>query len=113
VRNPRINAGDLRHRVTWQTDAGGTIDSEGQYFPNYSTVGSYYALVEATSGDEVVNADQLKGVRRYHVTMRNVGQPKPSDILIWNGITLNIISANIDPFGVMLSIEASELIASQ
>ncbi len=108
-----IRAGRLRHRVTWKTNIGTTADSVGQPQTNYVEVGEYYALVEAISGDESMNAEQLKGVRHYKVTMRNVGQPKPSDQLVWNGITLEIKKANVDPFGVMLEIEASELIGEQ
>lgn len=107
-----LNAGDLRHCVTLQRDTA--VGQTGQHIPSYGTIGKYFALVEQVSGDENMNAQQMKGVRHYRVTMRaGVGQLKPSDQLLWNGSILNVKSSVIDPFNIFMVVECTELIASQ
>jgi head-tail adaptor len=79
----KINAGELRHQVTWQTNTpAATPTSGGQELPNWSTVGVHFAKVEPLTGRELWNAKQIKATSTIKVTMRNVGAILPSDRLL-------------------------------
>ena len=102
-----INAGDLRHQVTLMRDT--SAPAGGQRTPNYVAIGTYYALVECLGGAEVVNATQRKGLLNYRVTLRASSGPiRPTDQLAWNGHTLNVSDAAVDPFGIMQVVNAVE-----
>lgn len=104
-----LNAGDLRHRVTLMRLASpGVQDPVGQVTPNPQPVGTYYALVECLGGAEVTNAKQVKGTLRYKITLRAASGPiRPSDQFTWNGLTLNVVDAEPDPFGIMIVVNAT------
>jgi hypothetical protein len=103
-----LNAGDLRHRVTVLRDSTPNArDAVGQATPNYQPVGTYYALVECLGGVEATNAKQQKGTLRYKITLRAASGPiLPTDQLGWKGITLGVVDATPDPFGIMIEINA-------
>ena len=104
-----IDAGDLRHRVTLKRNAPTSVDAVGQSVPDFTTIGTYYALAECLGGSEVVNASQKKGILRYRVTLRAASGPiLPADVLLWNGHTLKVDSATPDPFGILIEVIALE-----
>jgi head-tail adaptor len=90
------SAGQLRHRVTWQTVAAAPADGTcGQDAPTVpTTVGTYWAFVDSYMGEFRVNANQLKAVRRARVTMRAVGPIKAGDWLLFEGRKLIVDSVH-------------------
>jgi SPP1 family predicted phage head-tail adaptor len=73
-----IAGGDLRHRLTLQRCAT-TQGQAGKPILTYSTVGTYWALVEPLIGHDLFTARQLKATTSHRITMRVVGPINPSD----------------------------------
>jgi head-tail adaptor len=81
-----IDPGRMRHRVTLQVlpdvPAAGTAGDEDRPF---TTVGTYWALVEPLSGRALFNAQQLTATIDYRITMRCFGPLVPGNRLIFQG----------------------------
>lgn len=95
----QINAGDMRHLVTWQTaTSAATSTSAGQAVKTWTSQGTHWAKVEPLSGMEIWNQRQLKATSTLKVTMRDVGPISPKDRLLFEqtGRIFNIDSV-LDP----------------
>lgn len=104
-----IDAGDLRHRISLSRVTASPPDSMGQAVPTYVVLGTYYAFVECLGGIESTNGAQLKGILKYKITLRAASGPiRPSDKILWNGHTLQVVAATPDPFGIMIEVDALE-----
>lgn len=78
----QINAGDMRHQVTWLTNVPAvTPTSGGQPLDDWTVVGVHFAKFEALSGRELWNARQIKATSTDKITMRDVGNILASDRL--------------------------------
>ena len=80
----KINAGELRHQVTWQqNNPAATATSCGQVIANWTTMAVAFAKFEPLMGRELWNARQLKATVSEKLTMRgDVGDLLPSDRLL-------------------------------
>ncbi len=108
-----INAGDLRHRVTLGRNSP-VRNSIGQLAPNYSTVGTYYALVECLGGAEVDNATRRQGLLKWRVTLRASSGPiNPTDRITWKSAVIEVESATPDPFGILIEVEGTSVLSQQ
>lgn len=65
----RVNAGDLRHRITLQ-QRGGTQDAIGQPVLTWADVATVWADVRYLNGLEIVKADAEISVARASVRIR-------------------------------------------
>jgi head-tail adaptor len=92
----QINAGDMRHLVTWQAlTLGPPLPGKaGQPSQAWTTQGTHYAKVDPLTGIETWNQRQLKATSTLKVTMRDVGPISPKDRLLFEdtGRTFNIDS---------------------
>ena len=107
----QINAGDLRHLVTWQVFSTAPGPA-GQPAKTWVAQGTHYAAIEPLAGMELWNQRQLKAVATHQVTMRDVGAISPKDRLLFEatGRVFNVESVN-DPeeLGADLILMVSEL----
>lgn len=85
-----IRSGDLPHRVEWTSYTISNVS--GQAKPTYTSNGSFWAAVEPLSGREGLIAVQQRADVTHKVTMRNVGNIKPTDRLIYKTRILEITS---------------------
>jgi hypothetical protein len=98
-----IGAGSLRHMVTLKRSSNSTPAAMVDVPPANATVGVFHALVECVSGAEATNSGQLKGILKYRVTLRaSAGPIRPSDLITYNGISINVVDAEPDPFGIFI-----------
>jgi head-tail adaptor len=68
----------MRQKITLQQNTNTGANSTGQSTPNWSTLGSYWAEVISPSGDQVINAAQLKATTMTKVIMRQLGINGPA-----------------------------------
>ena len=90
-----IESGLLRQRITLEQDAnyGGGPNPTGQLKPNWQASGDYWAEVLSSGGTLATQADQVKGVLNWQVTMRNIGPIAPGiNRILYDGHTLTISS---------------------
>ena len=109
-----LNAGDLRHRVTWQRSAP-TRNAMGQDIPDWKAVGTYWGRVQPLTGRELVNAQQIRATIGHKITLRNVGAISPQDRFLFEGTgrVFNVDSVvRRDEQNVALDLLCSELVAS-
>lgn len=93
----QIDAGDMRHLVTWQTFTSADVPGKaGQSIKNWTSQGTHYAKVEPLAGMELWNVRQLKATSSLKVTMRNVGPISALDRLLFenSGRIFNVDSVN-------------------
>lgn len=106
-----IDAGDLRHRVTWQRPAA-SRNAIGQVLPAWTTVGTFWGRVEPLGGRELVNAQQIKETVRFRITLRNVGAIAADDRFLFEGTgrAFNVESVvRRDEMGAVLDLLCSEI----
>jgi len=89
-----IDIGRLIHRVDIQSKTV-TQDTMNQEVETFSTDSTVWALVEDAASKEEFFADKLNAVGSYKVTMRYYNLAE-SNILIWEGMTLEIKSIKHD-----------------
>lgn len=90
-----IQPGRLDHRVALQEELR-TPDGAGGYDLVWQTVSPLWAAVEPLSGGEVLQSEQLQRRDLYRFTIRNRPGITVAHRLLWQGQTLNIVSA-VDP----------------
>jgi SPP1 family predicted phage head-tail adaptor len=113
--NPPPSAGDLRHRLTYQTRST-VLDPMNEAGDVWTSVGTFWARVEPLTGMELMNARQLKATTGHKVLMRNVGGIVPSGRFLFEatGRVFGIDQVfRIDEQNAFLSIHCSELINPQ
>jgi head-tail adaptor len=109
-----INAGDMRHIVTWQTFTSvETPGKAGQAVKTWtSQTPQHFAKFEPLTGLEVWNQRQLKATSTTKVTMRDIGPVSPLDRLLLesSGRIFNVDSVqNPEELGADLILMVTEL----
>lgn len=90
-----IDIGRMIHRVAIQSKTV-TQDAMNQEVETWSTDDTVWALVEDAASKEEFYADKLNAVGSYKVSMRYYNLDE-ANILIWDGLTLEIKSIKHDP----------------
>ncbi|MBO6542294.1 MAG: head-tail adaptor protein [Alphaproteobacteria bacterium] len=89
---PGAGALDQTITVKRRTDVS---DGQGGSNPTTATLGTVKVHVEPVRGQELVIADRKAGVQTYRLTGRSAGIWSGllvSDLLVWNGVELNVVS---------------------
>ncbi len=93
-----MRAGKLRHRVALMK-ATTTEDAYGEEVKTWGESAKFWAQVVPLSGKEIFESHTLQNVQGYKVRFRPRKDISVTDRVIWNGVTLEIETPAIDPFG--------------
>lgn len=110
-----VDVSKMRQRVSLQ-QLSTTVSSVGQPLKDWTDVGTYWAEVITESGDETINANQLKAVLNSTITMRQLGISGPNIVpdtyrFVFNGRILNIRSViALDNLNIYWKVSCSELV---
>lgn len=105
-----IRAGDLRHRVEYQTRTM-SQGTSGESTPFFSTQNTRWARVEPFQGDEKTLAAQQVADVTHMVTLRWQGGERPKDQLLWGSRVFNIRRiVNVDELDKKLVLLCTEVV---
>lgn len=100
--------GQLRHRVSIQTE-GGDPDDYGEVIPSWTTSATRWAAVEPLTGREFWASQQLKSEVSHKVTMRGGISITPDMRLLFDSRPFDVISVrDIDERGQWIEVLAKE-----
>ena len=88
----RINAGQLKERITFIIPSVGPGDGRGGNLPGPYTQTTVYARVRPLSGSEKLRLGQVVNDESYEITIRRLSTASPKQRVMWKGRTLNVLA---------------------
>lgn len=96
----RIPIGQLRHRISVQSETMAT-DASGGALPTYSTIDTRWAKIDPLEGRELYNAQQTVAGTTHKIAMRFYSGLTPKHRLLYGTRIFRIISVlNPEEFGI-------------
>ena len=92
----RLNAGQLRERVTLLTTGPNVSDGRGGWLPGPETSADLWARVRPLRGAEKLALGQVLNDDSYEITVRQAAGISAKQRLTWNGRTLNVQAVTLD-----------------
>lgn len=90
-----MQAGQLRHYVTYQEITGESVDADGQPIDTWGDVGVIPASLRTMNGKEIIQAQQIQAQADHVITHRYQGYPiKASGRYQMDGRTFHIAWVN-------------------
>lgn len=105
----RLNASQLKERVTLHTSSGTTPDGRGGFTPaGPDTTQEVYARVRPLRQAEKVALGQELNSEVYEITIRRLAGTSAKQRVRWNGKTLNVQAVAPDEWGEYLLLTCIE-----
>lgn len=107
----RLNAGDLRHRITIQQPTSATANAYNERTDNWSTWATVWAKVEPLEGREAWAAAQAQSEVTHKVVLRYLSGVTPRMRIVFGSRILQIVAVkNIEERSRVVEIEAVEVV---
>jgi SPP1 family predicted phage head-tail adaptor len=103
-----MRAGTMREMVTIQAMVPANDPQYGQT-EQPQAVATVWASVVGNNGTEVEKDEGITAITTYDVQMRYIAGITSANSLLWNGITLEILSVVNDPKRTTLTIVAKQI----
>jgi SPP1 family predicted phage head-tail adaptor len=106
-----MRAGELRHRVSLQTNGGTSVDAYGARAQSWTTTVTVWAAVEPLHGNELFRAQQVQAEATSRIRLRGGVTLTPQSRILFGARVFEVLSVqNLDERGQELQAICKELI---